>query len=82
MMTLLTKGNIFGKIRSFMYSVEWQKRGLPHIHILLWLENRISSNAIDSFVCAEIPNPEDLHDLVKAHMIHSLCGSFNTNFLF
>lgn len=40
-MSLLTKGNLFGKVHCYMYSVEWQKRGLPPIHILLWLEQRI-----------------------------------------
>ena len=38
LMSLLNKGNLFGGVQCFMYSVEWQKRGLPHIHILLWLE--------------------------------------------
>ncbi|CAI6376322.1 unnamed protein product [Macrosiphum euphorbiae] len=42
LMKLLTKGNLFGEVQCFMYSVEWQKRGLPHIHILLWLKQRIS----------------------------------------
>ena len=36
---LLTKRDFFGKVRCHIYSIEWQKRGLPHVHILLWLEN-------------------------------------------
>lgn len=30
------------------------KRGLPYVHILLWLENQVLSDMIDKFVCAEI----------------------------
>jgi hypothetical protein len=59
-------------------SVEWQKRGLPHIHILLWLENKITPDQIDDVISVEIPNPEEdpvLHDIVKRHMIHGPCGN-------
>ncbi|XP_077273719.1 uncharacterized protein LOC143903730 [Temnothorax americanus] len=82
MMALLNKGSLFGKVCCYMYSVEWQKRGLPHIHILLWLEQRIFSDMIDKVICAEIPNPlKDslLHNIVKANMIHGPCGDLNHN---
>lgn len=82
MMALLTKGNLFGGMRCFIYSVEWQKRGLPHIHILLWLEQRITPDKIDNVISAEIPDPEQdplLYDIVKASMIHGPCGSLNYN---
>ena len=81
-MSLLTKGNLFGRVRCFMLSVEWQKRGLPHVHILLWLERRILSDRIDNAICAEIPDPEKdplLYDIIKANMIHGPCGSLNIN---
>jgi len=82
MMALLNKGSLLGGVRCFMYSVEWQKRGLPHIHILLWLEQRIFPDTIDKVICAEIPDPEQdplLHNIVKANMIHGPCGSLNHN---
>lgn len=82
MMALLNKGSLFGGVRCFMYSVEWQKRGLPHIHILLWLEQRIFPDTIDKVICAEIPDPEQdplLHNIVKANMIHGPCGGLNHN---
>lgn len=28
-----------GKITDFFYRVEFQQRGSPHIHILVWIEN-------------------------------------------
>ncbi|GBO42861.1 hypothetical protein AVEN_275278-1 [Araneus ventricosus] len=37
---LIDKGKIFGTTRCFMYIVEWQKRGLPHAHILLRLQEK------------------------------------------
>jgi hypothetical protein len=42
-----------------MYSIEWQKRGLPHAHILIWLKNKIHLAEIDNVISAAIPNPEE-----------------------
>ena len=28
-----------GKIKDWFYRVEYQQRGSPHIHMLIWLEN-------------------------------------------
>ena len=39
-----------------MYSVEWQKRGLPHAHILIWLLEKIRPEEIDTIISAEISN--------------------------
>ena len=47
-----------------MYSIEWQKRGLPHAHILIWLVKRIQPDQIDYIICAEIPDPETDPDLM------------------
>ncbi|GBP47864.1 hypothetical protein EVAR_43556_1 [Eumeta japonica] len=65
-----------------MYSVEWQKRGLPHAHILLWLVDKIRPDEIDSIISAEIPDETvdpKLHAVVIKHMIHGPCGLFNYN---
>ena len=35
LMHLFNKAQVFGEVRCFMYTVEWQKRGLPHAHILI-----------------------------------------------
>ena len=80
LMHLLTKSHIFGATMCDMYTIEWQQRGLPHAHILLWLKEKIHSNQIDSFISAEIPNQEhdpELHDIVKSQMIHGPCGYIN-----
>ncbi|KAL4381047.1 uncharacterized protein [Arachis hypogaea] len=62
-----------------MYTVEFQKRGLPHAHILLWLSqrNRLQNvEIVDEFICAELPNPRkfpSLYAVVTKYMIHGPC---------
>ncbi|CAH2108543.1 unnamed protein product [Euphydryas editha] len=80
MMKLLTVGSIFGKTKCHMYTIEWQKRGLPHVHILLWLEEKMRPESIDQIICAELPDPDinpDLYQIIKTTMVHGPCGSFN-----
>ncbi|GBP83330.1 hypothetical protein EVAR_54347_1 [Eumeta japonica] len=65
-----------------MYSVEWQKRGLPHAHILIWLVEKIRPNEVDAVISAEIPNVQvdpGLHEVVIKNMIHGPCGTLNQN---
>ncbi|GFQ73624.1 helitron_like_N domain-containing protein [Trichonephila clavata] len=60
--------------------LQWQKRGLPHAHILVWLKDRIRPEEIDQIISAEIPDPlidQELFDIVTKHMIHGPCGAFN-----
>ncbi|XP_057418929.1 uncharacterized protein LOC130713151 [Lotus japonicus] len=63
-----------------MYTVEFQKRGLPHAHILLWLKPQyklITGEDIDKFISAELPDPQiypKLYKAVSSFMIHGPCG--------
>ncbi|XP_076069742.1 uncharacterized protein LOC143041618 [Oratosquilla oratoria] len=73
MMDDLTKKNIFGGVKAYLYSVEWQKRGVPHVHILLWMEQHVNAELVDSVISAEIPGKEKkprLYDIVTRCMIH------------
>ncbi|XP_058765892.1 uncharacterized protein LOC131639412 [Vicia villosa] len=80
LMVDLTKKHILGKVMAFMYTIEFQKRGLPHAHILIFFHPQSkypTPSDIDNIICAEIPDPEihpALYALVKSHMIHGLCG--------
>lgn len=81
-MDLIVKHCVFGETRCWMYSVEWQKRGLPHAHILIWLVEKIRPNEVDEVISAEIPNEEvdpGLHEVVIKNMIHGPCGTLNQN---
>jgi hypothetical protein len=67
-----------------MYSVEWQKRGLPHAHILIWLVEKIRPNEVDEVISAEITNEQvdpGLHKVVIKNIIHGPCGTLNQNTL-
>ena len=74
------KLKVFGLVRCWMYSVEWQKRGLPHAHILIWLYDKTTSNEIDSVISAEIPdeNVDNVYMVLwLKNMIHGPCGALN-----
>ena len=91
----LIAGQIFGRVVAFLWTVEFQKRGLPHVHILLILADHdrlITPEFVDNLVSAEIPpspaeasNEEmmkarqSLEDIVLQNMIHGPCGSVAPN---
>jgi len=82
LMDFIVKHNVFGETCCWMYSVEWQKRGLPHAHILIWLVEKIRPNEVDAVISAEIPNVQvdpGLHEVVIKNMIHGPCGTLNQN---
>ena len=63
LMDFIVKHYVFGETRCWMYSVEWQKRGLPHAHILIWLVEKIRPNEVDDeVISAEIPNVQMILD--------------------
>ena len=68
-----------------MYTVEFQKRGLPHAHILLWLSdlNKLeNAKHIDQVISAELPHPDlypKLSKVVQTYMIHGPCGASRFN---
>ncbi|GKF13557.1 hypothetical protein Tco_0055019, partial [Tanacetum coccineum] len=62
-----------------VYVIEFQKRGLLHAHILLWLEHCKCRNPaeIDDIISTELPSP--IHDpngykVVTEYMLHGPCG--------
>ncbi len=79
----ILKDHIFGIVKAYMYVIEFQKRGLPHAHILLILENESkprNSDDYDSLVSAQIPDPKKhpkAFATVTKSMIHGPCGIFN-----
>lgn len=66
-----------------MYTIEYQKRGLPHYHTLLWVCNSDKiqeATNITRFISAEIPDPVNeplLYQTITTSMIHGPCGLLN-----
>ncbi|XP_047122499.1 uncharacterized protein LOC124805982 [Hydra vulgaris] len=79
------KHGVLGKVVTYVQVVEFQKRGLPHAHILLHFANNDkleTAQDINNLVCAEIPDPignPELYDIIKTCMIHGPCGILNPN---
>ena len=79
----LTQKHIFGETIGQIHVIEFQKRGLPHAHILLIMgsaDRPKESELIDKLISAEFPNPNKfpkLHEYVKKHMVHGPCGPAN-----
>ncbi|XP_021985604.1 uncharacterized protein LOC110881748 [Helianthus annuus] len=73
------------EVARVIYTIEFQKRGLPHAHLCLFIEPEAklpTVDQVDPFICAEIPNRDDdpeLYTLVKDFMIHGPCGNANMN---
>lgn len=77
------KSGVLGKIAGLIYTIEWQKRGLPHAHFLIIFEeeDKIKTTThLDSLVVAEFPNPNfvELYNIVTQHHIHGPCGCHGT----
>ena len=75
----ITDRHIFGDIHAWVHSIKFQKRGLPHMHLLSLFPCHIPSTAadIDSLIWASWPDPKCkpvLFDMVKHCMVYGLCG--------
>ena len=74
---------VLGRVVAHVHVFEFQKRGLPHVHMLLILDDNDKLHSPDDYdriVRAEIPFKDDepqLHSAVLRHMIHGPCGTQN-----
>ncbi|XP_074376799.1 uncharacterized protein LOC141718314 [Apium graveolens] len=73
--------NCFGRCIGVMHVIEFQKRGLPHAHMLIWLhpnDRPKTTEQIEKMVYAEIPDPSIdpvVYEAVNNYMIHGPCGT-------
>jgi len=73
----LYKNGIFGQTVAYVYTIEFQKRSLPHMHILIFLKDGdkiLLPDDIDTVIWACWPNPNTepkLFETVKRCMVHS-----------
>ncbi|XP_076925699.1 uncharacterized protein LOC143588627 [Bidens hawaiensis] len=74
---------VLGKVQAVVYTIEFQKRGLPHAHMCLFMhaDHKLPDvEHVDPFISAEIPDKNEdpeLHYLVSELMIHGPCGAHN-----
>ena len=80
---LLSRNNPIGKITYYALRIEFQMRGSPHLHALIWTSDcpKLTSENkeayiefIDKHVQANLPNEQDepeLHELVKMYQKHN-----------
>ncbi|KAK8940520.1 hypothetical protein KSP39_PZI009962 [Platanthera zijinensis] len=76
--------HILGRTINHVHVIEFQKRGLPHVHMLITLDTEDKMNTPDDYdriVRAELPSVEhepELYNAVVHHMIHGPCAPLNT----
>ena len=75
------KEGVLGECDAHALVVEFQKRGAPHGHLLVWIKNfHMTPSNVDNVISAEIPPPSDpLHKPVMKYMIHGPCGRNNNS---
>ncbi|KAL3618575.1 hypothetical protein CASFOL_037657 [Castilleja foliolosa] len=75
----------FGEVAADLYTIEFQKRGLPHCHTLIWVSPpyKVREAAdVDKYISAEIPDPSvdpELYKIVTELMMHGPCGLARLN---
>ena len=78
----LKDGRQFGPITAFVSAIEFEKRGLVHAHVIIFLDavakfSLQDPRNIDKLISAEIPpviSPH-LRELVLKHMVHDPCNA-------
>ena len=85
--TVIIKGQVLGSVSHYFFKKEYQARGAPHYHILLWIDDAPAAGTssvdevlqwIQARITCRIPeensNPE-LHQLVTKYQHHK-CNSY------
>ena len=83
----LIEDGVLGRVVGYCWTIEFQKRGLPHAHILLIMgkEDKPRTPAdVDRVVSAELPDDSDpqqaeLFETVSSLLMHGPCGAFGAN---
>jgi hypothetical protein len=54
---------LFGNLKAFVWRVEYQQRGLPHAHILLWTDTDTTDiREVDRLINARYPQPSPIQN--------------------
>jgi len=83
LLNAIVKDGIFGPCMAHVYAIEFQKRGLPHMHLLIFLKDEyklLTPDIIDCIISAKWPDPlthPQLFTTVQSFMVHGPCGALN-----
>ncbi|XP_071958642.1 uncharacterized protein [Antedon mediterranea] len=80
---ILSEANPIGKVTDYFYRIEFQMRGSPHVHMLVWVENapvfdededKKVIDFVDKYISCAVPcqivDPE-MNEIVTSVQIHS-----------
>lgn len=76
---------LFGKATYFFSVCEFQKRGLPHAHIVIKFDGASpeARHEVEKWIWTNLPDKRiaggKLREKVIKYMVHQKCGHFNTN---
>jgi hypothetical protein len=79
--------DILGKVKAYVYVVEFQKSVLPHAHWLLIMQIKYKITCpeqYDAIITAKLPDEKkylELYKMVTKHMMHGPCRVLNPNYL-
>ena len=74
-----------GRVAARVYTIEFQKRGLPHMHMIIFFEPESklrTPEQVNSLISSEFPDPvtqPELHAKVLKYMVHTPCGTAHDN---
>ena len=75
------RNDVLGAWAAHLYTIEFQKRGLPHAHIIVFLQpgsKLRTPEDVDSLMSSEFPDANSsLFEHVKKFMVHRPCGAEN-----
>ena len=85
MLDEIKKKHIFGPCLGVVWTIEYQKRGLPHMHLLVFLKtdyNFLTAANVDRIISAELRSEDterqrDLSAILKSSMVHTQCAGGN-----
>lgn len=85
MLCLIKSENIFRRLRGDVYTIEYQKQGLPHMHLLIFLHSAdhfLETSQINEVICAELPSIEtdptgELTGIMTSVMLPGPCEDIN-----
>jgi hypothetical protein len=64
----------WGHLNHFFERVEFQNRGAPHTHSIIWVEKTIDEMIAENLIRSDLPDPilePELYQLVITHQIHT-----------